>query len=161
MAEKQKNRWIKEVETMNSLEHVNIVCTLRVPNQLKELDGPLPLLCMEYCSEGDLRSVSSQKIYTYKLAIMKFYFSIWLQHFDFYFIFLYFLFILFCKVMLPKSHWQISNKNIVWYRLYFFFGCCSEMLTQWIDWVSRILIYFDMLNTNMTMKISANDIFNV
>ena len=40
-------------------------------------------------------------------------------------------------------------------------GCSSETVTQWIDLISRILTYFDVLNTNITMKMGENDIFKV
>lgn len=55
--EKQTERWCKEVEIMKKLNHGNIVSVLEVPREFRSLTK-LPLLAMEYCSQGDLRGVS-------------------------------------------------------------------------------------------------------
>ncbi|XP_059475472.1 inhibitor of nuclear factor kappa-B kinase subunit alpha isoform X2 [Neocloeon triangulifer] len=55
---KHKERWTKEVEIMQRLRHPGVVKALTVPPELeRELRVELPLLCMEYCSKGDLRQV--------------------------------------------------------------------------------------------------------
>ncbi|KAK6641990.1 hypothetical protein RUM44_013713 [Polyplax serrata] len=54
--EKQTERWCKEVEIMKKLNHGNIVSVLEVPREFRSLTK-LPLLAMEYCSQGDLRGV--------------------------------------------------------------------------------------------------------
>ena len=51
------------------------------------------------------------------------------------------------------------SKNIqIFFRI---FGCSSEKPIPLILLKSRMLTYFGTLNTNMTMKIGANDIFKV
>ncbi|CAB3364272.1 Hypothetical predicted protein [Cloeon dipterum] len=55
---KHKERWTKEVEIMQRLQHPGVVKTLPVPPEMdRELRVELPLLCMEFCSKGDLRQV--------------------------------------------------------------------------------------------------------
>ncbi|XP_015595626.1 inhibitor of nuclear factor kappa-B kinase subunit alpha [Cephus cinctus] len=61
MGERQKERWVHEVEIMNRLKHPNIVGTESVPIDLfKDTENSLPVLCMEYCSQGDLRNMLNQ-----------------------------------------------------------------------------------------------------
>ncbi|XP_034942243.1 inhibitor of nuclear factor kappa-B kinase subunit beta [Chelonus insularis] len=52
-------RWVQEVQIMNELNHLNIVGTRNIPEELKNIGDGLPILCMEYCTKGDLRSVLS------------------------------------------------------------------------------------------------------
>lgn len=55
---KHKERWAKEVEIMQRLDHPGVVKALTVPPELeRELMVGLPLLCMEFCAKGDLRQV--------------------------------------------------------------------------------------------------------
>ncbi|KAK3918162.1 Inhibitor of nuclear factor kappa-B kinase subunit alpha [Frankliniella fusca] len=54
---KQKERWKKEVEIMQRLKHPNVVQALPLPEDLANLPSVLPILCMEYCSKGDLRQM--------------------------------------------------------------------------------------------------------
>lgn len=54
---KQKERWRKEVEIMQRLNHPNVVRAISLPEDLAKLPSILPILCMEYCSKGDLRQV--------------------------------------------------------------------------------------------------------
>ncbi|KAK3888835.1 hypothetical protein Pcinc_007144 [Petrolisthes cinctipes] len=54
---KHVERWEKEVEIMNRLSHMAVVRCFQVPTELKGPPGDLPMLCMEYCSGGDLRKV--------------------------------------------------------------------------------------------------------
>lgn len=59
---KHKERWSKEVEMMNFIQNANIVGTIKLPKELEAGLGPsniskLPMLCMEYCSKGDLRQL--------------------------------------------------------------------------------------------------------
>lgn len=54
---KQKERWRKEVEIMQRLNHPNVVRALPLPEDLEKLPSVLPILCMEYCSKGDLRQL--------------------------------------------------------------------------------------------------------
>lgn len=58
--EKQKQRWNDEVSIMQQINHKNVVAFKALPEVLKtELNkcnpSGLPLLSMEYCSEGNLR----------------------------------------------------------------------------------------------------------
>ncbi|KAK2584863.1 hypothetical protein KPH14_002461 [Odynerus spinipes] len=53
----QKERWTREVEIMKRLAHPNIVKTEQVPFKLLDTDESMPVLCMEYCTMGDLRRV--------------------------------------------------------------------------------------------------------
>ncbi|KAG8229691.1 hypothetical protein J437_LFUL010280 [Ladona fulva] len=62
MNPKQQERWEKEVEIMLRLEHPNVVKAMKVPDKifedtLRKGAASLPLLCMEFCSRGDLRQV--------------------------------------------------------------------------------------------------------
>lgn len=50
-------RWAKEVEIMRRLSHPNVVKGLAVPEELLPLSPAFPILCMEYCEQGDLRKV--------------------------------------------------------------------------------------------------------
>ncbi|XP_066991202.2 inhibitor of nuclear factor kappa-B kinase subunit alpha [Anabrus simplex] len=54
---KHKERWSKEVEIMQRLAHPNVVRAIAVPPDLATLRSELPLLCMEFCSKGDLRQI--------------------------------------------------------------------------------------------------------
>ncbi|XP_023950738.2 inhibitor of nuclear factor kappa-B kinase subunit alpha [Bicyclus anynana] len=59
---KHRERWTKEVEMLQSCNHPNIVGTKELPPEFKtELaranPSKLPILCMEFCSGGDLRQV--------------------------------------------------------------------------------------------------------
>ena len=42
---------------MNKLSHPAVIRCFPVPTQLESLQGDLPMICMEYCSGGDLRKV--------------------------------------------------------------------------------------------------------
>lgn len=57
LTEKHKERWSKEVEIMQRLNHRNVVKAIAVPPDLAVLRSKLPLMCMEFCSKGDLRQV--------------------------------------------------------------------------------------------------------
>lgn len=62
LTEKHKERWTKEVEMLQNCRNPNIVGTKELPIEfLKGLEranpSRLPILCMEYCSGGDLRQV--------------------------------------------------------------------------------------------------------
>ncbi|XP_066591629.1 inhibitor of nuclear factor kappa-B kinase subunit alpha isoform X2 [Prorops nasuta] len=52
----QKERWMKEIKTMKSLSHPNVVqcIDLKLTSQIVE---EMSILCMEYCEKGDLRTV--------------------------------------------------------------------------------------------------------
>ncbi|XP_015188074.1 PREDICTED: inhibitor of nuclear factor kappa-B kinase subunit alpha-like isoform X2 [Polistes dominula] len=52
----QKIRWTREVEIMKRFNHPNIVKTMPIPFKLDK-DNSMPVLCMEYCTMGDLRKV--------------------------------------------------------------------------------------------------------
>ena len=61
MQPKHKERWSVEIKIMLRLDHPNVIQALEVPTALlavQEAHDP-PMLAMEYCSEGDLRNVSS------------------------------------------------------------------------------------------------------
>ncbi|XP_046829941.1 inhibitor of nuclear factor kappa-B kinase subunit alpha-like isoform X2 [Vespa crabro] len=53
----QKERWTREVEIMKRLTHPNIVKAIHIPFELLDKDKSMPVLCMEYCTMGDLRKV--------------------------------------------------------------------------------------------------------
>ncbi|CAG4961623.1 unnamed protein product [Colias eurytheme] len=57
---KHRERWTKEVEMLQTCNHPNIVGTITLPPEFVSGLAPmnpskLPILCMEYCSGGDLR----------------------------------------------------------------------------------------------------------
>ncbi|CAG5043647.1 unnamed protein product [Parnassius apollo] len=59
---KHKERWTKEVEMLQCCNNPNIVGTKKLPPEFilgleKANPSRLPILCMEYCSGGDLRQV--------------------------------------------------------------------------------------------------------
>ncbi|VVD03399.1 unnamed protein product [Leptidea sinapis] len=59
---KHRERWTKEVEMLQTCNHPNIVCTKHIPSEFdtglsKANPSKLPILCMEYCSGGDLRQL--------------------------------------------------------------------------------------------------------
>lgn len=59
---KHKERWTKEVEMLQSCKNPNIVGTKELPPEFvnglhRANPSGLPILCMEYCSGGDLRQV--------------------------------------------------------------------------------------------------------
>ena len=54
---KHVERWKKEVEIMNKLDHLAVIKCFDVPMELAEINKGLPMLCMEYCPGGDLRKV--------------------------------------------------------------------------------------------------------
>lgn len=65
LTSKQKERWTKEVEMMQRIDCKNIVNFQKLPSDfIKELEkcnpSKLPMLSMEYCTKGDLRSILSQ-----------------------------------------------------------------------------------------------------
>ncbi|KAK8729467.1 hypothetical protein OTU49_008483 [Cherax quadricarinatus] len=57
LTSKHVERWEKEVEIMNRLSHPAVVKCFPVVPELAGPPGDLPMLCMEYCSGGDLRKV--------------------------------------------------------------------------------------------------------
>ena len=57
MSQKNKRRWMLEVDIMKRLNHENVVKAMEVPAELVNKNDHLPLLAMEYCSGGDLRKV--------------------------------------------------------------------------------------------------------
>ena len=69
LTKKHKERWSKEVEIMQRLNHPNVVKAVPVPQELLVLRSELPLMCMEYCSKGDLRQVSNI-IYIQELLVV-------------------------------------------------------------------------------------------
>ncbi|XP_046665682.1 inhibitor of nuclear factor kappa-B kinase subunit alpha [Homalodisca vitripennis] len=57
MTQNHKERWAREVVIMQRLSHLNVVRAVQVPAELQNLPSDLPLLCMEFCSGGDLRQI--------------------------------------------------------------------------------------------------------
>ncbi|XP_043511347.1 inhibitor of nuclear factor kappa-B kinase subunit alpha-like isoform X1 [Frieseomelitta varia] len=57
LKETQRKRWIHEVQIMKRLKHPNIVKGLDLPFKHPDDKVDLPLLCMEFCSKGDLRKI--------------------------------------------------------------------------------------------------------
>ncbi|XP_063231435.1 inhibitor of nuclear factor kappa-B kinase subunit alpha-like [Bacillus rossius redtenbacheri] len=57
LSELQKERWSKEVQIMLRLSHPNVVKALPVPEDMEGFLTGMPVLCMEFCSRGDLRQV--------------------------------------------------------------------------------------------------------
>lgn len=59
---KHRERWTKEVEMLQNWKNPNIVGTIELPPEFitglaRANPSKLPILCMEYCSGGDLRQV--------------------------------------------------------------------------------------------------------
>lgn len=52
-----REQWRQEVDILQRLEHPNVVKSMPVPKDLWCLEDELPLMCMEFCSGGDLRKV--------------------------------------------------------------------------------------------------------
>lgn len=73
---KHVERWEKEVEIMNRLSHSAVVKCFQVPPELMGPPGDLPMLCMEYCSGGDLRKVLPYSISTFQALPFLFIFSL-------------------------------------------------------------------------------------
>lgn len=42
---------------MNNLKHPNLVASVKLPDELKCIQSIVPVLCMEFCSKGDLRKL--------------------------------------------------------------------------------------------------------
>ncbi|XP_063385383.1 inhibitor of nuclear factor kappa-B kinase subunit beta [Cydia fagiglandana] len=62
LTEKHRERWTKEVEMLQKSDNANIVSTKELPPEfvsgLERMNpSRLPILCMEYCSGGDLRQL--------------------------------------------------------------------------------------------------------
>ncbi|XP_030034753.2 inhibitor of nuclear factor kappa-B kinase subunit alpha [Manduca sexta] len=62
LTEKHRERWTKEVEMLRDCRNPNIVGTKELPQDfIKGLENAnpsgLPIMCMEYCTGGDLRQV--------------------------------------------------------------------------------------------------------
>ncbi|XP_031848651.1 inhibitor of nuclear factor kappa B kinase subunit beta [Nomia melanderi] len=57
LTETQRKRWINEVQIMNHLKHSNIVKSIELPFKYPDEKIELPLLCMEFCRKGDLRTI--------------------------------------------------------------------------------------------------------
>lgn len=60
LTDKHKERWTKEVEMLQNCNNPNIVGTKELPQEFvvglaRANPSKLPILCMEYCSGGDLR----------------------------------------------------------------------------------------------------------
>ena len=55
-----RQRWQMEIQIMLRLDHPNIIHALPVPEALKLIEEHgIPMLAMEFCTEGDLRNVSN------------------------------------------------------------------------------------------------------
>ncbi|KAG8194837.1 hypothetical protein JTE90_017273 [Oedothorax gibbosus] len=57
MTPKHRSRWKLEVDMMSRLNHPNVVRGIPVPPELDVPATEMPLLAMEYCSNGDLRKL--------------------------------------------------------------------------------------------------------
>ncbi|GFY79259.1 inhibitor of nuclear factor kappa-B kinase subunit alpha [Trichonephila inaurata madagascariensis] len=57
MTPKHRSRWKLEVDMMSRLNHPNVVTAIAVPPELDVPATEMPLLAMEYCSNGDLRKL--------------------------------------------------------------------------------------------------------
>ncbi|PBC25360.1 Inhibitor of nuclear factor kappa-B kinase subunit beta [Apis cerana cerana] len=57
LTETQQKRWINEVNIMKRLKHPNIVKGFDLPFKHPDDKKDLPILCMEFCRKGDLRSL--------------------------------------------------------------------------------------------------------
>ncbi|GBM09104.1 Inhibitor of nuclear factor kappa-B kinase subunit alpha [Araneus ventricosus] len=57
MTPKHRNHWKLEIDMMSRLNHPNIVTAIAVPPELDVPATEMPLLAMEYCSNGDLRKL--------------------------------------------------------------------------------------------------------
>lgn len=57
LSDKHREQWRQEVDILQRLEHPNVVKSMPVPKDLWCLEDELPLMCMEFCSGGDLRKV--------------------------------------------------------------------------------------------------------
>uniref|UniRef100_A0AAQ4RTU5 IkappaB kinase n=1 Tax=Gasterosteus aculeatus aculeatus TaxID=481459 RepID=A0AAQ4RTU5_GASAC len=57
LSERNKERWVLEIQIMKRLDHINVVAAREVPEGMQEMitTNDLPLLAMEYCQGGDLR----------------------------------------------------------------------------------------------------------
>lgn len=55
---------------MNRLDHSAVVKCFQVPNELQGPEGELPMLCMEYCTGGDLRKVSHIHFLIFKSKLL-------------------------------------------------------------------------------------------
>jgi serine/threonine protein kinase len=74
LSPKQKERWQKEVEILVRLEHPNVIACVETPVALASLsNGGLSVLCMEYCSAGDLRQVRLFALITSKIKSSSFF----------------------------------------------------------------------------------------
>lgn len=65
LTEKHKERWTTEVDMLKTCNNPNIVGTRELPSEFlsgltKANPSGLPILCMEYCSGGDLRQLLSK-----------------------------------------------------------------------------------------------------
>ncbi|XP_017892541.1 inhibitor of nuclear factor kappa-B kinase subunit beta-like [Ceratina calcarata] len=57
LSDAQKERWFKEVQIMKRLNHPNIIKVLELPFAHPDDKIDLPVLCMQFCRQGDLRKV--------------------------------------------------------------------------------------------------------
>ncbi|KAA0184955.1 hypothetical protein HAZT_HAZT004723 [Hyalella azteca] len=73
LSPEHKERWQKEVQIMLRLEHPCVVSCFPVPSELEGGPGDLPILCMEYCSGGDLRKASSKLLFLLFVASLSTY----------------------------------------------------------------------------------------
>ena len=69
LSEKHREQWRKEVDILQRLDHPNVIRCMPAPPELVELlEEDLPLLCMEFCSGGDLRKVLNDPVNATGLA---------------------------------------------------------------------------------------------